>query len=202
MLLARSTMLAASIALFASSCASRAHDRETASASPSSSTAPATAATTSGELRLSPPSEWTPVATTSAMRKAQYALPRAEGDAQDASLVVYFFGGQGGSREANLERWAAQFEQPDGRASKDVLTSSTRKVNGLDVLDVQLSGTYVAETAPGSGVRVREEGWRMLASIVDTPKGPYYVKLVGPGRTVERWSSAYRAFVSRLEYAP
>lgn len=152
-------------------------------------------------LQMSPHPKWVHEQPSSAMRKAQFALPRAEGDAQDASLVVYHFGSSsGGSKEANLERWASQFEQPDGRTSSDVLRSLTRKVNGLDVLDIELSGTYVAETAPGSGVRVREEGWRLLASIVDTPGGPYYVKLVGPGRTVERWTAEYRAFISGLRY--
>ena len=137
------------------------------------------------------------------MRRAHYTLPRVEGDEEDASLIVYYFGSeQGGSKEANLERWAAQFEQPDGVPSAVRLSSSSRKVHGLDVLDVQLSGTFVAETTPGSGTRVRKEGWRMLASILDTPHGPYYVKLVGPGRTIERWSASYREFVSRLELAP
>ena len=137
------------------------------------------------------------------MRKAQYLLPRADGDAEDASLVVYYFGtGGGGGREANLERWAGQFEQPDGAASKDRLKSADRTVNGLAVTDVELAGTYVAETSPGSGERVRKEGWRMLASIVDTPAGPYYAKLVGPEKTVARWEASYRAFVDGLKTAP
>jgi hypothetical protein len=152
-------------------------------------------------LQMFPHEEWLASEPSGPMRKAQYVLPRVDGDTQDATLVVYHFGASGGTKEANLERWAAQFEQPDGRPSSAVLRSSTRKVDGLDVLDVELSGTYVAETSPGSGVRVHEEGWRLLASIVDTPGGAYYVKLVGPGRTVERWTVEYRNFVSSLRYA-
>ena len=41
---------------------------------------------------------WIAEPTTSAMRKAQFKLPRAEGDGEDASLIVYYFGGSGGSR--------------------------------------------------------------------------------------------------------
>ncbi|MBI5361961.1 MAG: hypothetical protein HZA53_02205 [Planctomycetes bacterium] len=141
---------------------------------------------------------WQVETPSSSMRRAQYLLPRAEGDAQDAALVVYHFGTSGGSKEANIERWKSQFEGAGG--SVELTQSNRRNANGLDVLDVAASGTYVAETAPGSGVRVNEPGWRMLASIVDTPEGPYYVKLVGPGRTVEKWSASYRAFVSKLAF--
>jgi hypothetical protein len=146
---------------------------------------------------------WKTEAPSSAMRKAQYSLPHAETDTEDANLIVYYFGsGGGGSKEANIERWAGQFTQPDGRDSAEALESSTRKVNGLDVYDVELAGTYVAETAPGSGVRVNKDGWHMLASIIDTPHGAYYVKLVGPNATIAHWATSYRAFVSSATLAP
>lgn len=141
---------------------------------------------------------WEAETPSSTMRKAQFLLPRADGDAKDASLVVYHFGTGGGSKEDNIERWKGQFEGVGGHV--ELTQTHRRNANSLDVLDVAASGTYVAETAPGSGVRVNEPGWRMLASIVDTPEGPYYVKLVGPGRTVEKWSSSYRAFVSTLAF--
>jgi hypothetical protein len=161
------------------------------------------AAPGSGELVFAPPAGWVVEKPASGMRKAQYTLPRAEGDAEDASLVVYYFGtGGGGGREANLQRWAGQFEQPDGGDSASRIKSADRTVNGLAVTDVSLSGTYVAETSPGSGERVRKEGWRMLASIVETPKGPYYLKLVGPEKTLARWEASYKGFVDALKTAP
>ena len=130
-----------------------------------------------------------------ATRKAQYRLPRAEKDAEDATLIVHYFGGQGGTMQANLERWCGQFEQPDGRASSDVVRSSTRTVRGIPVHEVDLSGTYVAETSPGSGQRLRKEDWRMLAAVFEAKDGPYYAKLVGPADTVRHWEASFRAFV-------
>jgi len=65
----------------------------------------------------------------------------------------------------------------------------------MEVTDVDLGGTYVAETSPGSGVRVREEGWRLLASIIVAPEGAYYAKLVGPAATVAHQAEAYARFV-------
>jgi hypothetical protein len=138
---------------------------------------------------------WIVETPTSAMRKAQFRLPPAGSDAAEASLVVYYFGGQGGSFQANIDRWCGQFEQADGRPSSEVVKSSTRTVNGIPVHEVDLSGTYVAETAPGSGEHVREEGWRMLAAVFETSEGPFYAKLVGPAATVAHWEASFRAFV-------
>jgi hypothetical protein len=160
--------------------------------------APAPEPATSDALNLGPQPGWVVETPSSAMRKAQYRLPHVGADAQDATLVVYFFAGQGGGAQANIDRWTAQFEQPDGRASADVLETSERDVNGIRVLEVDLSGTYVAETAPGSNQRVHEPGWRMLAAIVSSAPGPHYVKLVGPAATVAHWESSYRRFISSI----
>jgi hypothetical protein len=163
-------------------------------------TAPAATAEqpSASELAFTPAPGWIVETPSSAMRKAQYRLPHADSDSEDASLVVYYFGGQGGSVQANIERWVSQFEQPDGRDSQDVLQSSTRTVNGMEATEVELSGTYVAETSPGSGERLRKEGWRMLAVILQAKEGPYYLKLVGPEATVARWEQSFRAFVEAV----
>jgi len=162
--------------------------------------ATATPARPSGSpLVFEPPKDWAAESPTSTMRKAQYRLPRAAADAEDAECVVYFFGEMGGGGvEANIERWCTQFQQPDGRESKEVLARSERKVAGLSVHEAELSGTYVAETAPGSGVRVNKPGFRMLAAILESDHGAYYVKLVGPASTVDKHASAFRDFISRV----
>jgi len=184
-------------------CATRS---STPSAPPKASAAPAAPATppaapapASSAAQEGWPAQpgWKVETPTSAMRKAQFTLPHAEKDAKDASLVVYHFGAQAGTLEANLERWCGQFQQPDGRASSDVMKRSTRELNGLTVHEVDLSGTYVAETAPGSGEHVHEEGWRMLAAVFEAKDGPYYAKLVGPAATVAKWEASFRTFVGQ-----
>jgi len=53
------------------------------------------------------------------MRFAQFKLARADGDEEDASLVVFFFGpNQGGSVSDNVDRWVGQMQQADGSSSK------------------------------------------------------------------------------------
>ena len=152
-------------------------------------------------LKYEVPSGWVLRAASSSMRVAEFTLPRATGDTEDADLVVYFFGGTGGSVEANLNRWIGQMQQPDGRPSRDAARTSTFAANGLDVTLVDLTGTYVAEVAPGSAERHNKPGFRLLAAVIQTPDGPYFVKVVGPAATVARWSDSVTAFLRSVRHA-
>lgn len=153
-----------------------------------------------GQLVFQPPTGWISEPPTSAMRVAQYRLPRAEGDAEDASLVTSYLGGQGGSVEANLERWTDQMEQPDGSPSKDKATTKTVTVNSLKVTLLDVTGTYRADTMmPGGGARLDKPNFRMRAAVIETPRGPYFVKLVGPVKTVGRWDEAFMKFIESAQ---
>ena len=154
-----------------------------------------------GELHFKAPAEWTVEKPSSTMRLAQYKLPKAEGDGEDASLVLYFFGSnQGGSVQANLERWISQIEQPDGSSSQAKAKTETLTINQLKVSTIDLTGTYVAETAPGSSVRHNNPNYRLRAAVIETPKGAHYVKLVGPAKTVGRWEKSFNSYLQSFEF--
>ena len=196
-----STSIPASIVLtfLLAGCSSQRPAEGAAPAAPSPAAAPAAAPQrqAGAPLAFETPPGWVAEEPGSEMRKAQYRVPSAQDGVEDATCVVYYFGaGGGGGVDANVERWCSQFEQPDGRASKDVVVRSERQVSGMPVHDVELGGTFVAETAPGSGERVNEPNYRMLASIVESDHGAYYVKLVGPEATVQAHASAFRGFVA------
>ncbi|MCO5170720.1 MAG: hypothetical protein M9894_30690 [Planctomycetes bacterium] len=148
-------------------------------------------------VRFAPPADagWVEAPVTNRMRAAQYRPPRAAGDDEDAELVVFHFGGGGGSVEDNLARWISQFRQPDGGSSREAAKLERREVGGLAAHLIDLAGTYVAETRPGAGERVNKPGWRLLGAIVETPSGPFFVKLVGPSATVEAARPAFTRFV-------
>jgi hypothetical protein len=146
------------------------------------------------------PDSWVAVKTTSSMRVAQFTIPRAPGDSADAELVLYYFGGSGGSVEANIDRWIGQMQQPDGRPSSAVAKRSSRTVNGLEVTLVDVSGTYVAEMSPGASERHNSPNFRLRAAVVTTPKGPYFIKLTGPAKTVAASEPAFERFLSSLKY--
>jgi len=154
-----------------------------------------------GELRYAAPEGWVKEQPTSAMRLAQYKLPKAEGDTEDAALVVYFFGAsQGGAVSANIDRWISQIQQPDGSSSKDKAKTETSTVNGLKVTTVDVSGTYTAEMAPGTGNQRNDANYRLRAAVIETPKGNYFLKLYGPAKTVARWEQSVTDFVKSFEF--
>ncbi len=159
------------------------------------------AAIESGELRFKTPDGWVAEKASSTMRVAQYKLPKADGDNEDASLVVYYFGAtQGGSVQANIDRWISQMEQADGSAAKDKAKTETMVVNGLKVTTVDVTGTYTAEMAPGSGTFHNNANYRLRAAVVETPRGNYFAKLVGPEKTITRWNQSFVDYLKSFEF--
>ena len=154
-----------------------------------------------GELRFKAPDGWVTEKPSSAMRAAQYKLPKADGDSEDASLVLYYFGPtQGGSAQANIDRWISQIQQADQTSSKDKARTETMTVNGLKITTVDVSGTYTAEMAPGTGNQRNDANYRLRAAVVETPKGNYFLKLVGPAKTVGHWEQAYSDYLKSFEF--
>ncbi len=153
-----------------------------------------------GRLHFTAPAEWASKPTSSMMRVAEYALPKADGDTEDASLIVYFFGGTGGSVQANIDRWLGQIAQPDGRPTKQVASVSERRVNGLRMTLVDATGTLVAEVTPGSAEKFNKPGFRLRAAVVETSNGPYFIRVVGPAATVARWHESIEAFLQSVRF--
>jgi hypothetical protein len=171
----------------------------TAAQSPGSSAQ--SSQTAAGELRYKAPEGWTAEKPTSDMRVAQYKLPKAEGDSEDALLVLYYFGqGQGGTPQANVDRWLNQMKQPDGQPSKERAKMETLTVNGLQVNTVDVTGNYSGGMDPNSAPADSKSIYRLRAAIIDTPKGSYFVKLTGPEKTVGRWDQAYTDYIKSFEF--
>ena len=148
-------------------------------------------------LRFTVPSTWTRVPAPSDVRAAQWRIPGTDGDADNAELVLFYFGkGKGGGTQENLDRWYGQFTQPDGRPSHDAAVVTIRTVNGLRVTSLDLAGTYRSqmggETAPKSGSR-------MLAAVIEGEEGPWFLRAVGPAATVAQAKSGFDAVLASLE---
>ena len=150
-----------------------------------------------GAIKARVPSEWTVQTPTSSMRKGQYALPRVAGDSEDGELSVFYFGpGQGGSVEANIERWIGQISQPDGSSSKSKAKTNKKEIGGMPVTFVDVSGTYSAGMMSSAPPR---QGYRMLAAVAETTEGPWFFKLTGPEKTIAKWSSSFDQLISSFK---
>ncbi len=146
------------------------------------------------------PSAWVVEQPTSTMRKAQLRLP-GDGDS-DAELVIYNFGSTpeaGGSVEANFGRWCGQFVQADGRDSMEVAERREAQISGMAVHTIDISGRYVAPVRPGGPEKHDKPNHRMLGSVIISPEGKYFLKLLGPSSTVEKHAARYEEFLRSLK---
>jgi hypothetical protein len=129
------------------------------------------------------------------MRKATYQIPRVAADKEDAELGVFFFGpGQGGSIDANVDRWVKQFtDVPPERVKR-----ADRKANGLAQHTIEIeSGTFNANSMGMAGGKpALKKGYALLGGIVEAPLGPYFFKLTGPEATV---AAAKKSFYELLD---
>ena len=117
------------------------------------------------------------------MRAATYTVTAAPGDKANAECAVYFFGsGQGGSVEANIERWKGQFQGVDGKpAAAKMIKRSTG--SGITITTIDTTGNYSGLGGPlSSGHSV--PGYRLLGAIVEAPGGNIFVKFTGPAKTI------------------
>lgn len=149
-------------------------------------------------LAFTAPPAWTPRPPASTMRVAEFVVPRAAGDSEDAEAIVYFFGGTGGSVDANIDRWIGQMQQPDGSASKDKAHREALTINGFKITTVDVAGTYVAEVRPGATERYNKPAFRLRAAVIETPRGPYYIKMTGPAKTMAAADADFKKFLASL----
>jgi hypothetical protein len=154
-----------------------------------------------GGLTWSAPTEWA-AQPERPMRAATYKVPAVKGDPEDAELAVFYFGqGQGGAVDANVKRWVAQFQKPDGKAltDKDAKTQ-VEKVNGMSVTTVEVKGTY-AGGGPMMGPATPKPNFKLRGAIVEGPQGAVFYKLTGPEKTVNGAEKGFRKLVESVKPA-
>ncbi|MXW77705.1 MAG: hypothetical protein F4Z57_01695 [Gemmatimonadetes bacterium] len=146
-----------------------------------------------GPLSAVAPEGWVAQQPSSSMRVAQYGLP---GPAGEATLGIFFFGpGQGGSVEANIERWFGQFKQEDGQPAQG--RRWTRQVGDIEITGVDVSGTFAA--GMGMGDSEPQPGYRMLGAIAVHRLGTVFFKMTGPAQTVAQWAVSFDEFLGSLQ---
>jgi hypothetical protein len=147
------------------------------------------------------PGDWKeeqPSAAARRFRKKQFRLPKAENDKYDAEVVIFYFGeGAGGSAKDNIKRWKGMFNPPKGKKIDDVAKVEKMKVGDVAVTYLDVHGTYKFKKAPfvpDSQAELRPDS-RMIGVIFESPKGPYYFRLVGPARTVAHYKKGFDQFL-------
>ncbi len=155
-------------------------------------------AESAGGISYTAPAAWT-AQPARPMRVGTYKIPHAKADTEDGELAVFYFGvGQGGTIDANVQRWAGQFEGN--------ITPTTKKQTwgGVEITRVEIAGTYTASMGPngpmGPGAQKSSHpGYKLLGAIVDLGKGPVFWKLIGPSATVEAARAGFDKLVRGIK---
>ena len=148
----------------------------------------------SNGLTWAVPPGWKGETPSSSMRRAQYRVPGAAGDAE---CVVFYFGpGQGGDAASNAKRWAGQFRQPDGRDPAAAMKTSEIEVGALKVTLVEVKGTYSGGMGGATGER---PAYQLLGAIAAGPDANWFFKLTGPQGTVTAGREAFEGLVRSLK---
>ncbi len=140
------------------------------------------------------PQTWTSRPPASKMRLAEYIA----GPPGGAEVVVYFFGpSQGGTVGANLERWKAQFSNPDGKPVIEKV--SHEKSGAFNITIAEYLGTYARGIGAGSSPQDALPNHMLIAVIAETPKGSVIFQMFGPTAATEAQRAAYLAFVRSMK---
>lgn len=136
---------------------------------------------------------WTERQAASNMRLIQFDV-EPEGIAE---VIVYYFGaGQGGSPQANIDRWRNQFRPVDGKPVEALV--NTMQTNGdLAVTWVELSGDYARGVGMGPVGEYRPDQM-LIAAITETPHGNLYIQFHGDRERVMRHREEFTEFVMNI----
>lgn len=144
-----------------------------------------------------PADGWVEEAPSNRLRLYQFRLTAVGDDKDNAEVTVFHFGRDGGSVEDNIKRWKSMFIPPAGSTINDVTKIEKMKVSEVPVVYVDLHGTYVFPASrfdPNPETR-RRPNYRMLGVIFQTKDGLYFLRLLGPARTVEYYKRGFDSFV-------
>jgi hypothetical protein len=153
-------------------------------------------------LTSTAPESWKEVPTTSQMRFKQFTIPRATGDQFDGELVIFYFGpGQGGDPDANITRWKGMFTPPEGKKIEDVSKIDTVAIGAVKATLLDVHGTYKPSQMMGPPQEPRPNH-RMIGVVFASPQGPYFMRFVGPERTIERHKAEFDKWLRGFKAAP
>ena len=148
-------------------------------------------------LKWSAPSTWKTEAPRP-MRAATYAVPPATGDPVGGECAVYYFGpGQGGSVEANLDRWKNQVTTSDAKPANAKIAKRT--IHQLPITTIDSTGDYSGMGGPMAQAKSVTRNYRLLGAIIEGPSGNVFIKFTGPAKTVGANQAAFEQLLNSFE---
>lgn len=127
---------------------------------------------------------------------AVFKIPKGDGPDDGAVRITHYPNMKGKEMDdRNIDRWVSQVTKPDGspmtRADAKITTA---EAGGVKITIVELTGSVkiaMRDSAKG--------GHKMIAAILDHPKGPHFVVAAGPTASMEKWAAQIDAFFKSVK---
>lgn len=149
-----------------------------------------------GGIKFEAPASWKSSPPTSQMRRAQLRVEPIEGDDYPAEMIVFAFPGGAGSVEDNIKRWQNLFKDEDGNPPK----IETTKVKGknVEVTRAETHGEYHPAQFGGPPQPVRK-GARLLGAIITADGTGYFIRMVGPDKTMKKLEAEFDEMLKTIK---
>jgi hypothetical protein len=143
------------------------------------------------------PKSWESSTPSGQMRRAQLKVEPIEGDDYAAELVVFAIPGGGGTVDANLTRWQKLFKDEDGNPPK--IESKKIQAKNVEVTRAETSGHYYPTAFPGAPKQPDRPGARLLGVIIPGEKYGYYIRMVGPDKTMKKLTKDFDEMIKTIK---
>lgn len=123
--------------------------------------------------------------------KAVYKIPALKAGDEPGMIRITHFPEMKGKDDQNIDRWIAQVTKADGTpaARGDAKVEKTESGN-IRLTTVDVSGN-VKMTMRDTG----KPDHRMIAAILDHPKGPHFIVAAGPVESMKSWEADIMKFL-------
>jgi hypothetical protein len=146
-----------------------------------------------GSLKSRVPADWVEEKPDDTQSYKQYRLEPINDDEDYAQVTVRFLGkGKRDTAAEYVKSWKEMFLPPEGETMREAAKLLQLKVNGAAVTYLDVRGDY--KGIPGDDTTPRGN-FRLLGVYLDTPKGPYIIRMFGPADTVKFYRDGFENWV-------
>jgi hypothetical protein len=127
--------------------------------------------------------------------KAVYQIPPAKAGEEPGMIRITHYPEMKGKDDSNIDRWIGQVTKPDGAPA----TRADAKVEKVETGNIRLTTVDVSGTVKMTMRDTAKPDHRMIAAIVDHPKGPHFVVAAGPAASMKTWEADILKFLKSAE---
>jgi hypothetical protein len=150
-------------------------------------------------LQSKTPAEWQKQKPANRLRSHQFKLPKAKDDPADAEVAIS--PEQRGTPEQSVERWKELFELPADLPKEEAPKVDTFKIGKVKATYLDIRGTYYdlpRPLAPKTQAKLRQN-YRMLAVFLETGGDKFFIRMIGPAKTVAQYKPGFDAWLKGLK---